>query len=1014
MGYVLASVVTGALVVSHLAASPRLPGPMPFLVPVLLAAYLGGLRPGLFATAVAAAAARYCFFPPIQSPPPGEEFRWVLLVLIGLLICALAEASRRARQRTEAVLRDRAELREQLANIAGATPGLLSSFRLSPDGTACMPYNSPRFRELYGIDPGLVAEDSSPLLALIHADDMAVVSETMAVSARTMQPWHVQYRIHNPERGLRWLESWSTPSREADGSLLWSGYVVDISDRKRLEEALRESEERFARALAGANDGLWDWDLRTNQVFYSPRWKSMLGYGNHELADHIDTWRQLLHPDDRPAMLAEIETFLSRRAEKFAIEFRMRHKDGRWLSILSRGLTVRDASGEPQRLVGTHVDLTELRRAEQSLRDRESLLRATLESTADGILVVDRVGHVVAYNQQFVQMWRLPADLLAQRDDDQLLAMAATQVADPQAFLGRVRELYATPEATSEDVIHLADGRVFERYSQPQRMGDEIVGRLLSFHDATRRRQAEARLRRSEELLRLVTDTLPALVVYVDADYRLRSVNRICERWFGAPAGEILGRDLRTLAEPELWQIVGPSVDHGLAGEPATDERLLQIRGAPPRWLQISLTPDRDEGGAVRGLVALVHDVTDRKQAEESQLRSKKLAALGTLSGGIAHDFNNILLAITGNARLAAADLAADHPAQESLRQIDRAGARAADLVRQILAFSRAETPRRRSLDLGPVVREAIQLLRSILPPLVELRSSCGDALPPVAADATQVHEVVINLATNAAAAIGPEGGVIDLQLAAVTLDADAADLALGLAPGRYVRLVVRDTGHGMEPAVAERIFDPFFTTKPPGQGTGLGLSVVHGIVANYGGAIGVESAPGHGATFRLYFPAATHDAEVVAPPPAAAARGQGERVLYVDDDDMLVALLTRVLTNLGYQVTGYRDPLQALRDFEARPGDVDVVVTDLSMPGMSGIRLARELLAIRPDLPIVMTTGYVRPGDETTVRDAGVRALILKPNTVDELGAALDEALRSQRPPPPPAAALSLVPGED
>ena len=1010
-GYLLAAGVTAAMIAARLALTdviPDEPALIIFLIPILLAAYVGGIGPGLFATALGALATAYFLLLPaydLRIERPIDVLRWALFITVGVLISVLNEALHRARHAAMAGQRDRSELRGQLAAIAASMPGLISTFRLRPDGSGCMPYNSPRFHELYGIDPALVVDDAAPLLALIHPDDGAAVRETLIESARTMTPWHVQYRVQNPERGQRWLETWSMPTREADGSLAWSGYVVDISDRKRLEEALRESEERFRRALRGANDGLWDWDLTTDQVFYSPRWKSMLGYREEELGAHIDTWKRLVHPDDLAAALSGVATGIRRGAHQFEIEFRMRHRDGHWVDILSRALLVRDGDGTPRRLVGTHVDISARKCTEQELRDRQSLLQATLESTADGILVVDRAGRISAFNARFAELWRLPIDLLERRNDDEALAAVLAQLADPQRFLDKVRELYAQPEASSFDGVEFLDGRVFERASHPQRIGDQIVGRVWSFRDVTARCEAEAALRRSEEQLRLITDSLPALITYVDTAYRCRSVNRVCERWFGRIPDRVVGRDVRELLGPAAWAEAGPLVERALAGETVAVEREVRVGGLPARWLQMTLTPDRDAAGGVRGLVGLAHDITERKRAEESYLRSTKLEALGTLSAGIAHDFNNILLAINGNARLAATDLPGDHPAQASLGHITRAGARAADLVRQILAFSRADVPQRTPLDLGPVVHEAIQLVRAILPPLVEVRSEVGAPLPTVAADATQVHEIIVNLVTNAADAIGPDGGRVDVRLDPVEIDDRHADRALGLTPARYVCLTVSDTGRGMEPALAERIFDPFFTTKAPGQGTGLGLSVVHGIITSYGGGLAVESAVGRGTTFRLYFPIGAGAAPSLAPPPAQEPRGHGERVLYVDDDDMLVTLVCRLLTKLGYRITGASDPTAVLRDFRADPRAFDVVVTDLSMPGMSGIRLARELLAVRPDLPIVMTTGYVRPGDEQAVQECGVRALILKPDTVDELGVVLDATLRG-RPAAPRAAA--------
>jgi CheY-like chemotaxis protein len=363
---------------------------------------------------------------------------------------------------------------------------------------------------------------------------------------------------------------------------------------------------------------------------------------------------------------------------------------------------------------------------------------------------------------------------------------------------------------------------------------------------------------------------------------------------------------------------------------------------------------------------------------------------MGTLAGGIAHDFNNILLAINGHIRVLQEELPARHSALESIVEISRAAARAADLVRRILAFSRQQDTRLEIIALRPSVEEALKLVRATLPAMIEIRLDPGEPVPPVAADSGQIHQIVVNLATNAAYAIGTRGGLIEVKIDEVQVDSELMEALRDVQPGRYVRLVVTDNGCGMDRATLGRIFDPFFTTKPAGKGTGLGLSIVHGIMKTCRGAVTVYSEPAKGTSFHLYFPAAT---ATPASQPAQSARiagSHGERVMYVDDEEPLVKLAQRALTRLGYRVTGHTDPLQALEEFRSRPGEFDVIITDVSMPGLSGFDLTREVLAIRPDLPIVMTSGYVRKEDEELAQQLGVREIILKPNTLDELGNAL------------------------
>jgi PAS domain S-box-containing protein len=378
--------------------------------------------------------------------------------------------------------------------------------------------------------------------------------------------------------------------------------------------------------------------------------------------------------------------------------------------------------------------------------------------------------------------------------------------------------------------------------------------------------------------------------------------------------------------------------------------------------------------------------VQERKRLQESQLRSQKLEALGTLSGGIAHDFNNMLLVIAGNTRLAANLVDAGHPAQTALTEITQASTRASDLVRRILAFSRPQSAKHKHIHLATVLTEALHLVRSTLPAMIEIRSHLPLDIPIVAADTTQIHQVLVNLATNAAHAIDSHGGVIDVRLDDVQLNAQMPACGPDLRPGHYVRLIVQDSGAGMSAEVMSRIFDPFFTTKPLGQGTGLGLSIVHGIMQSCGGAARVQSELGKGTAFYLYFPALENASASDVTGTYQALPGGGQHILLIDDEDSLVRLGTIMLTQRGYRVTGCTDPMSAVQQFRRKPYEFNAVVTDLSMPGMSGFDCAKELLAVRPDLPIVLTSGYIRPEDEATARQIGICAVVPKPAALDQL----------------------------
>ena len=400
-----------------------------------------------------------------------------------------------------------------------------------------------------------------------------------------------------------------------------------------------------------------------------------------------------------------------------------------------------------------------------------------------------------------------------------------------------------------------------------------------------------------------------------------------------------------------------------------------------------------EERALLQSLADMLSAHVDRQRTQAQLRQAQRIQSLGTLAGGIAHDFNNVLAAVGGNAELAARGLPHDHHARKHLERIKQATTRAADLVQRILAFSRQHEPRWATISLRPVVEEVLKLLRATLPASIEIRTRFVAGAPVVRADSSQIHQVLMNLGTNAAHAMGEHGGRLEVVLEGVTLDSSATAIAPELREGRYAKLSVGDTGSGMDRATLERIFEPFFTTKGPGHGTGLGLSVVHGIVRSHDAAIVVESQVGMGTTFHLYFPAAAAAVADATPPSVREVRGQGEHVLCVDDEEAIVYVATLILSRLGYRVTGSIDAVEALQDFRARPDQFAAVVTDLAMPGLSGLDLAREVRELRPELPIVLITGYVRAEDAHAVQRLGLD-VILKPNIVADLGPTLHRLL--------------------
>jgi len=659
------------------------------------------------------------------------------------------------------------------------------------------------------------------------------------------------------------------------------------------------------------------------------------------------------------------------------------HK-AQWLALLSEGVLI------SLLIESLHRARRKGMQANQALHENQALLSGVISFAMDGIITVDAEHRIMFFNPGAEKMFGWAAQqalgqplnrFIPERFREQL-ASHIHQSSSSQSGL-----LYGLRSNGTEFPMEVSISQV------------DVAGQKLFIaivRDVTEQRQAEEHLRRNRDRLSLAMDVskLGTYDCYIPE-------NRM--EW-SARALAIMGLAPGTsLSYEQYLEMLHPEDRPGM--ERAREESWksnrdfeVELRIVWPdgslHWLVVRGRPYRDESGRPVRSSGVIQDITHQKKMEEVQLRSQKLESLGTLAGGIAHDFNNILFAISGNVELASEDISPNHPAQSNLAEIKKGARRAADLVRQILVFSRPQDRKREILPIEPVVAEAVKLIRSTLPARIEVHTSFAPDLPSVAIDPSQIHQIVVNLATNAAHAIGSHAGTIEVLLTATNVGPDESAVR-GIPSGRYVLLEVTDNGCGMDRATRERIFDSLFTTKPVGQGPGLGLSMVYGIVRSHGGAVTLYSEPGKGTVFHIYLPVVHQNNAVKPDSSEPILQGDSWHVLYVDDEEALVTMVTHKLSRLGYKVTGFTDAEEALREFTSQPANFDAIVTDLAMPRLSGFDLLRQVLTLRPNIPTVMTSGYLRPEDHELAHQMGVQQVILKPSTTEELGVALDALLR-------------------
>lgn len=533
-------------------------------------------------------------------------------------------------------------------------------------------------------------------------------------------------------------------------------------------------------------------------------------------------------------------------------------------------------------------------------------------------------------------------------------------------------------------------------------------GFLALFFDSTQQHRSDADRIASEQRFRDIVEAAGEYVWECDADDRYTYLSDKIEEISGYTPQEMLGRrpsDFMPEGEVERVRSRVLAIRRDDGSFRGLEHRSL-TRDGKVFWQLVSSVAVRDSEGALVAVRGTGLDITERKRSEEqrqlleSQVREvQKMQAVGTLAGGIAHEFNNLLAVILGHAALARRDPALRNATRENLDAIDEAAQQARRLVQQILLFGRRQAPDMRVVPMAPIVREALTMLAPSLPPGIAVEFSADAELPEIVGDPGQLNQLVLNLCINAAHAMKGCNGSIAVTLACARLGDDAPQRHPDLRPGPHVVLTVADQGCGMDAATKERIFEPFFTTKQVGEGTGLGLSVVDGIVRSHGGAIVVRSAAGAGSQFDVLIPSTTQAPRAAKPLAIASGTpGLGQRVLYVDDQVWMLPMVQRTLQDVGYAVTVHQDPRQALADLRANPQFFDLVITDYRMPLMSGFDVAREVRALRSDLPVAVISGYVVEQLHADPASRNVAAFIYKPRLVEELLPAVERLLLRPR----------------
>lgn len=833
---------------------------------------------------------------------------------------------------------------------------------------------------------------------LLHPEDLQYIQGQFENVVYSKMQRTVEGRYKHKSGLYRLGEYTITPELDNDEVVSVVGIARDITERKQTENAARKSGEILETVTRNIEEVIYVMPSDYASVVYvSPGIQNLYGVSQEDLSGDPMSWTRYINPDDMQRITSDLKQQEDNAIEGHqSQEFRVNHPERGEIWVSSLVYPVEAKTGN---VVGISTDITERKCAENALRQSEKRFQEVAENSREFIWEVDVnglytyaspvAGEVFGYTPDEIVGKKHFFDFFHHEDREALRQAAFEVFAKKEAFLGFVNrnvDVNGNTVWLSTSGVPLLNGE------------GELLGYRGADVDITERKEAESRLSQVQRIARIGSwewDLKNETLSWSDEMYTILGKDRATYSPTAEDFSRFVHEDDMDVLDPDEMQ------RHLAKGSYTVEYRVFHQQTGDLRHVRVWGSVTKDESGEPAIVTGTLQDISEYKQAETERLKLEgqlqqalKMEAIGTLAGGIAHDFNNILGIIMGSTQLSLDNTPDGDETHEFLTEALKATNRAKDLVKQILTFSRQSKQDEHPLALGIIVKEALKMLRASLPVTIEIQRDISGDVGLIMADPTQMHQVIINLSTNAAHAMRKNGGILRVEVKNVSVDEEAARQGKDLRPGSYVKLAVSDTGHGIEPEDMERIFEPYFTTKNVGEGTGLGLSVVQGIVVNHDGIMDVSSEPGKGTTFELLFPKLDMAVDPTEVDETETYPTGTERVLFVDDEPGMTRTYKAMLERLGYTVSVRTSSIEALDPFKAEPDGYDVVITDQTMPHLTGQVLAQEIMAIRPEMPIILCTGHSDTVNETKAAELGAKAFVMKPISMGDIARTIREVL--------------------